>query len=432
MIGIKTILYLVSLFFCMAGSVFYHPFIGIIGYILSYNINPVGHWWGDPLTEWGIRYSMFLALSVGISIFIHRPKLKFNRLLESQETLLILFVGLIWLSILLGFGYSGEDSNAVKMTKVAIILLMASHVITDLKRYEIMVWILIIAGLYLGYQSHTAPNWSFVDGRLNYGIGGSDLKESNFLAAHFAMVLPLIGVMFLKSDWKRKAICLISGIFVVNAIVLCRSRGAFLGCFVGALAAVIFSIPTKRRQIILSVIIGIIGAVILIDPAFLSRMSTITDKENQMGESSQGRVFAWEVALSMTMDYPLGVGEGNFKKYVGQYNPDIERKDTHNTFLRCLAELGIQGFVVLALLIVNAFWVLRRLGKQVKGWANEMDFQWHIYGLKIAIIVYVTCGLTITHTYIEELYWLLIFPVFLQRSVENQIEKNQDRSTLLP
>jgi len=424
MIGIKTILYLVSLFFCMAGSVFYHPFIGIIGYILSYNINPVGQWWGEPLTEWGVRYSMFLALSVGIGIFIHRPKLKFNRLLESQETLLILFVGLIWISILLGFGYSGEDSNAVKMTKVAIILLMASHVITDLKRYEIMVWVLIVAGFYLGYQSYTAPVWRFVDGRLDYGIGGSDLSESNVLASHFAMLLPLIGIMFLKSDWKRKAICLVSGVFVINAIVLCRSRGAFLGCLIGTIAAAVFSVPTKRKQIILSVIIGIIGAAILIDPAFLSRMSTITTEESQMGESSRGRLLAWKAALSMTYDYPLGVGEGNFKKYVDQYEPDIPGKDTHSTFLRCLAELGIQGFVVLALLIANAFRILGRLRKQVKGWSNEMDFQWHIYGLKIAIIIFITCGITMTLTYIEELYWLLIFPVFLQRAVENEAEQH--------
>ena len=309
------------------------------------------------------------------------------------------------------------------MTKVAIILLMASHVISDLKQYEIMIWVLIIAGFYLGYQSYTAPVWRFVDGRLNFGIGGSDLSESNFLAAHFAMLLPLIGVMFLKSDRKRKAICLISGVFVVNAIVLCRSRGVFLACLIGAIAAAVFSIHPKRKQIILAIIIGIIGALILIDPAFLSRMTTITAEESQMGESSRGRLSAWKAAISMTLDYPLGVGEGNFKKYVAYYDPDIPGKDPHNTFLRCLTELGIQGAAVFALLIINAFRILRRLRKQVKGWSNEMDFLWHIYGLKIAIIVFVACGITITHTYIEELYWLLFFPLFLQRAVENEQEK---------
>jgi hypothetical protein len=90
------------------------------------------------------------------------------------------------------------------MTKVTIVLLMASYVITNLGRYEMMIWTLIIAGLYLGYEAFSAPDWMFRGGRLDVGVGGSDFSEGNFLGAHFAMLLPLIGVMFLKGGWKSK------------------------------------------------------------------------------------------------------------------------------------------------------------------------------------------------------------------------------------
>lgn len=423
MFSIKVALYLISLLFCMAGSVAYHPLIGVIGYLLSYNINPADQWWGSSLAAWGIRYSLFLAVATGIGMVVHRSKLNFNRLLESQETLLIIFLGIIWLSILLGFGFNPEDSNAIKMTKVAIILLIATHIVTDLKQYEVVIWTLILSGMYLAYETYNAPDWMFTEGRFDTGVGGSDFAEGNFLAAHFGMLLPFIGIMFFNSAWKGKAICLVSGILAVNAVVLTRSRGVFLGCIAGALAAVIFSVAGKRRQIILGIMVGLIGVSVLTDPGFWVRMSTISVESSQMGDSSvQGRILAWEAALSMAADHPMGIGEGNFKKYVGQYNPDIPGKDTHNTFLRCLAELGIQGFVVLVLLTVNAFRILRRVRNQVRGWANEADFQWHIFGLKVSLVIFLSASMFVTETYIEEFYWLLFFPVMLQRAADNQMD----------
>lgn len=422
MVALTTILYLTLLSFGIAGSVLYHPLIGVIGYILTYNIDPIGHWWGGPLVSWGIRYSLFLAIAIGLGVVFHRSKLKFKRLLESQEILLIIFLGLVWLSIPLGFGFNLEDSNAIKMTKVIIILLMASHIITDLKKYEMTIWTLIIAGLYLGIETYNAPDWMFQGGRIAGGIGGSDFSEGNFLAAHFAMLLPFIGVMFLKGGWKSKVLCIISGVFVTNSIILCRSRGVFLAIFVGIISAVIFSVPRKRLKISLGLSIAIAGGIFLVDPGFWNRMEEIKFETSEMDTSSKGRILAWKAALSMISDSPLGIGEGNFKKYVGQYNPTIPGKDTHNTFLRCLAELGIQGLIVYLILILNAFRILYKIKIQSKRLGNTMNFIWHIYGLKMSLIIFITCGLTMTQTYIEELYWLLIFPIFLRRSFENWSE----------
>jgi O-antigen ligase len=382
----------------------------------------VGHWWGGSLLDWGIRYSLFLAIATALGLIFHRSKLKFKGFFESQNILLIIFLGLVWLSIPLGFGLNPEESNAVKMTKVTIILLMASYVIINLKRYEMMVWTLILAGLYLGYEAFNAPGWMFSGGRLNVGIGGSDFSEGNFLGAHFAMLLPFLGVMFIKGSWKSKVLCLISGVFVTNSIILCRSRGIFLAILAGILTAIIFSIRRQRLKIFFGIGIAIVGAIFLTDPGFWRRMEGIETDAAQMDASTRGRLLAWEASLSMASDYPLGVGEGNFKKYIGQYNPEMIGRDTHNTFLRCLAELGIQGALILLLLIANAFWILFKLKKKIQHLPNKKDFLWHIYSLKIALAIYLVAGLFITHTYIEEFYWLLMYPVFLKRSVQNEID----------
>ncbi len=422
MLPIKTLIYLILLFFGIAGSVGYHPFLGVIGYVLTYNINPAGHWWGSPLVEWGVRYSLFFAGATGLGIIFHRSKLKFNRLFESQEILLVIFLGIVWLSILFGLGFNSEGSNAVKMAKVVIILLMASHVITTLRQYEALIWTLIIAGLYLGFETYAAPNWMFRGGRLDVGVGGSDFREGNFLGAHFAMLLPFLGAMFIKGGWKSKVLCLVSGVFVTNSIILCRSRGIFLAILVGLIFAIIFSIPKQRAKILVGVGIAIVGAIFLTDPGFWLRMEQIDTDTAQMEGSARGRLLAWEASLSMASDYPLGVGEGNFKACIGQYVPELTGRDTHNTLLRCLTELGVQGAAVLLLLIGNAFWILFKLKKRIKGLPHEADFIWHIYSLRIALIIYLVSGIFITQTYIEEFYWLLIYPLLLKRSIDGDIE----------
>ena len=424
MLPLKTILYLILLSGTTIGSIAYHPLIGLMGYVVTYNINPAGHWWGSITLSWGLRYSLFLGVATVFGVVIHRSKLRFNKLFESQEILLIIFSLIIWLSLPLGLGVNDGMLFAIKMSKVTIILLLASHIITDLKKYRIFIWVLIISGFYLGYETYNAPQGMFGGGRFQSGIGGSDFRDGNFLGAHFAMLLPFIGVEFIRGNWKSKLICLVSCAFVVNSIILTRSRGVFLAIAVGVVAAFLFSIHGKRLKISILLCIGILGMFSLTDSGFWTRMQTIETNESKMDSASMGRILAWKAAVSMVSDYPLGIGVGNFTKYVGQHDPDIPGVDTHNTFLRCLAELGIQGFVVLALLIANAFRILERLRKQVKGWSNEMDFEWYIYGVKIAIIIFLTCGITMTQTYIEELYWLLILPVFLQRSVENEAEQH--------
>ncbi|MEA3429215.1 MAG: O-antigen ligase family protein, partial [Thermodesulfobacteriota bacterium] len=147
-------------------------------------------------------------------------------------------------------------------------------------------------------------------------------------------------------------------------------------------------------------------------------------------DSASGRILAWKAAFSMASDYPLGVGQGNFKKYVGQYNPHIPGKDTHNTFFRCLAELGVQGLTIYLIMIANVFRILKRVKKKAIGLSNEIDYKWHSYALSVSLIIFLASGMFITHTYIEELYWLLMFPVLLERAVENQIDRIENIPTV--
>jgi O-antigen ligase len=348
--------------------------------------------------------------------------------MDNQEILLLCFLATIWLSIPLGFGFNELDSNVEKMTKLTLIILISTHVITDRAKYEIFIIFIILTNLYLGYTVSTSSGAVFVDGRYDSGIGGTDFNEGNFLATHFAAFLPFAGLLFLSKDLKWKVVLLISGVLSVNAMIMVRSRGSLIALLVGGIAAILLSPKTLRSKMLAGLLIAGIGAFSLTDAFFWERMSNITDETEEMDSSSKGRLEAWSAAIAMFNDNPLGIGEGNFKRYVGQYNPDIPGKDTHNLYLRCLSELGIQGLFILTLLIANSFMTLRKIEKESIGSPVESFFQLHTFALRVSLIIYLIASFFLTTLYIEEFYWLLLMPVLLRRCLENSEEDSGNQS----
>ncbi len=422
---LKTLLYL-GLFagaFCM--SILVHPVIGVYAYLATYNINPLAQWWGNYLPDFVSRYALLLALAIGFGMVLQHAKLRYERFWERQEILLVLFVGVMWFSVVIDQG-QGFAYNIEKMTKVLVILLMASHIITTRKFFEGMVWVFIISGFFLGLEMFGGAG-SSRGGRFDAGVGGSDFGEGNFIAAHFAFVLPFIGVILARGSWKVRFFTLIPTVFIVNAIIITRSRGTFLALAVACVAAFFLSTRVKqhRKKIVVLIIVGIIGAVYLTDDRFWERMGTITVQE-ESGErdlSAQNRLDAWHGAWLMAQDYPLGVGVGNFFGYIGDYYLHLQGRDTHNTYLRCLAELGFHGFFVLAMLVASAFFMLWEIERRVDAVESELHGFFHLYAfaLKLSLITYLVAAMFISAVYIEEFYWLLMMPVFLKRALDNEI-----------
>ncbi|MDO3379735.1 O-antigen ligase family protein [Geoalkalibacter halelectricus] len=422
MLPLKTILYLALFLTAFFASIYKHPIIGVYAYLVTYNINPLGQWWGRFLPGFATRYAMLLALAIGLGVLFHKSKLRFGRFFEGQELLLISFVGVMWLSIVVGQS-GGMDYNIDKMTKVLLVLLMASHVITTKRYFEGMIWVFVICGLYLGYELYGGAG-SMRGGRYQSGVGGSDFGEGNFLAAHFGFVLPFVGVLFLKGGWKVRLLCVVAAAFIVNAIVITLSRGAFLGLAVGGVMAVLLSarLSRYRGKIIVLLIVGLLGGLYLTHDGFWYRMTSIQAVDGERDLSAQGRLDAWDGAWRMAQDYPLGVGVGRFFNHIGEYHSHIAGVDTHNTYLRCLAELGFHGFAILVLMIFTAFFMLWQIDRRASELTPERANFFHLYAYatKIALFVYLTAAMFVSSVYIEEFYWLLMFPVFLKRALDNE------------
>jgi putative inorganic carbon (HCO3(-)) transporter len=234
-------------------------------------------------------------------------------------------------------------------------------------------------------------------------------------------MLPIIGVQFLRSGWLGKLLCLVSGVFTANALVLTRSRGAFLGVLASGVAAAILA-PRKHRPVIwAAIVVAAIGGLYLADEAFWSRAGTITASAEERDASASSRLEIWEAAVRMTKDHPFGIGAGNFFQTISRYNPLHVGRDTHNTYLRCAAEVGVPGIALLLLLIFNAFRCLWRLFRDVRELPGGQSGQtlYVAYGLLVSLVACLVGCITMTLLYVEFLWWLLALPVCLERAVAN-------------
>jgi len=429
---LKTILF--ALFFgsCCIGALF-APMAGVIGYMSMYHIGY--RWWMDPLAHLSIRYSFMLALFLGIGTVLHWSRLRYGkRFMTGQEWLLLAMVGVLWLSKYIGLpgreAMPWEDPDEVKITKVIVFALLLTHVVTTPRRLSAVLWVLTAGGLYLGWLAFTAGPGAFVTGRVE-GIGGPDFKDANFFGVHLAAALPVIAVQFMRSDWRAKWLPVLAAAFAVNGLIMTRSRGAFLAAAIGGVLAVPLA-PKRRRGLILVVLlIGALGAYALTDPGFIERMSTIETSPEKMDKSSYGRWLAWTTSLSMVRDRPWGFGAGNFPRYAGEYDAALKQRDPHNTFVKCYVELGVQGLIVLLALIGNAIYILWKAPRLAEGTADERDVRYFSYALLLALAIFLAGGMTVTETYIEELWWMLALPVCLYRVAENARADSEGRITAI-
>jgi len=427
---LKGILF-IGLFLLCAGGALVLPYLGVYGYIADYCIGPALQWWEAPFSRLGIRYSYTLALATVLGILFNRHKLRFGEsFLQRQEALILVFLGIIWLSTFMGVEtvgrYATVDHPSVKFTKIVVFALMMTHVITDKRKLDGLLWVFVIASLILGLQAYDLPRRAFEGGRLE-GIGGADFAESNFFAAFMVAMLPIIGIQLLRSKWFGKAVCAVSAAFTANAIILCRSRGAVVGIVGGVLTACFFAPKKHRKKIAVGLVLGILGGIYVSDPQFLERAATIMHSEDQRDKSAASRLQLWRAGAEMFADNSFGIGIGNWYQTIEYYLPGYVRKDCHNTYVKCAVELGVQGILVYVLFIFTAFLQLRRVRKLSATLPQSVgdDLVLFSFGLTISLAIILTCGLTITMIYTEIIWLLLMLPVCLRRVLENAVADHE-------
>lgn len=423
---LKTLLFAVLFAMACCGAL-YSPIWGILGYVAHYSIGPERQWWHAPLSPLGIRYSFMLAMLTAAGIIVQWKSLRFgNHVFSTHEKTFLAFLAAVWLSTLLGPDTVGHytaatiDHPSIKLTKITIFTLMLTHIVTERKNLDRLIWVMIFGTMILGMQAWSTPYRAFMRGRLER-VGGPDFSEANFFAAYMASMLWIIGAQFLRSGWRGKVVCFLAGGFTANAIILTRSRGAVVGLAIGAMAALVLAPKQYRKYVVVGLLAAAAGLVYLADDQFFARTSTIAAGEEERDSSAQSRILLWGAGVRMWADHPLGIGAGNFFQTIGSYIPQYAGKDAHSTYIRCLTELGTQGIVLMGALIVSAYLLLRRIQQRAQSLDSAVgdDMVLVAFGFSCALATLLGCCLTVSLIYVEFLWWFLLLPVCLERVLYN-------------
>jgi len=425
---LRTIGYFV-LFWSGCALALVNPIYGVITYMMVYQANPTVTWWGLPLANIGMRFSLFAAAATMLGLVFGRRRVpNVHPALSVWELLLIGMVLVAAFNMVIGIGvYSSTTYTFDKFWKVVLFVLILTRMASTRQNLHLVLWTLVAGCFYIGYDAYTAPSTAFVKGRLDR-IGGPDFSTTSGAAAHLVAMLPLVGGAFLTArGWAHRSFALVTGALTVNAVILCRTRSAFLGLLAGLIAALLLVPKVRRYRIYLLFAVGMIGAYSLTDQHFWDRMATLSDRrtlDRDMAAVSRKEI--WQAAQEMFWHYPLGVGPGNFTRKIGDYNSEHRWRATHNSIVACFTELGVQGGILFLLVLAGSARLLQRAKRMAHLTEHPTETIILSYTFFISFVTYVVTALGTQRLYCESFWWVSALPLCLYRSAAREAYRRED------
>ena len=220
-----------------------------------------------------------------------------------------------------------------------------------------------------GTATYSAQNYFFNYGTTSRTTG--TFFDPNSLGNVLAMGVPLALLLFLRADVPSRLRLAAAGasVVLIAGLAVSLSRASWIAAAVGVIAVALFSRGAQRRRGALLAGILVIGALlaasVLYGPAIGTRFTSIlhpTASNQRSTAEDLGREQDWAEALRVFEAQPVtGVGFGNLvvkiEATVPESGPSSEAQDT---YLQYLAEGGVFGAGVLALLVGGVYADLRR------------------------------------------------------------------------
>ena len=218
----------------------------------------------------------------------------------------------------------------------------------------------VVAGLVVGFADANSIATQ-EDGRFGGGLG-----DPNLLAAGLVPAIALAAGLYPGSS-PRVRVSLVAAILILSAgLAASGSRGGLFAALVSIVAALALS-RGRRLQLGALIVTAVVFA-----GAFVATSSPSTwERVRSFDSGGTGRIDLWTVAWRMSEEHPVtGVGVNNFRSESSEYVLQPGSIDeaglivgrphvVHNVYLQLLAETGIVGLALFAVVIgaaVSATW----------------------------------------------------------------------------
>ena len=300
----------------------------------------------------GVRFVLYLMTILLIALLFSPVKKKLIR--SPQDKFVGMFFVAIILSTLSLFYISNVIDTFIYVLKIGSIYYFTAIVVDSEVKLERAVWTMIVLMAIIGflgvlrYHGFNIPGYYMLwaeDRQAWRLMGVGMLSSANDIAYSMVLIVPFaLGLLIQAKSFAGRIGGIILLIISLYTIYLTRSRGGQVALTVGLFAWAYFWIRSRKRRKLI-IIIAALGLLAVISA------KTTGYRED---ESAMGRVEAWSAGWEMLKNHPIvGVGREQFIEY--------HERDSHNSYVRAGAELGLIGLYAFVGMIYSVGLVILRI-----------------------------------------------------------------------
>jgi O-antigen ligase len=366
-------------------------------------------WWGDDIPR--ARYALWAgALLVGAVIA------KSGHTIERSQK----FIGNVGIAFAINativhFGWSTVPEisvdNYTELMKYVLLYFLITNAVKNRTDFRIVLMSIALGSAYIGYEVTINERGDFNGSRLE-GVGAPAADQANGLASIMLLAIPLSACLFSGGTWVQKATAVGATPLALNVLLLCNSRGAFLGLIGMGATLLALARGATRKNALRTLLVGSVALYALLgDPRILERFATTFVGSEDRDNSAASRMVFWRAGLAMLRDYPLGAGGSAFKEvhavtYLREVGSVEAARSLHNGFLTDATDWGIQGLFLKLLFMGAALVAAYRTSARCRAEGRNSD---SLMGLSLIVS---TVGFLITCMFgsflnNEWAYWLV-------------------------
>ncbi len=280
----------------------------------------------------------------------------------SFNVLMVWLAVAVWVSGQVGIGRALSDAVFTDVfVKILLLFFLIVHLLDSPRRA--LQFQLVLSGLTGFIAAYTlwakSTGTALIEGTRAAGVGMHG--DPNDTALVLLMGAPFLIAATLETRGLRRFGLGLLLVLVLAGIVSTQSRGGFLG--LGAGVFVLMRHRFKSRAARVSLV-----AVLVLGMAAVGLKGRATTAGGGVDESAQGRLVAWKAGMRMFRARPLtGMGLSTFGMAFPAYAEALpfEKKSmtAHNSYVLCLAEVGLFGTTPFVLLVVGTLVVSLRVSR---------------------------------------------------------------------
>ena len=408
----------------MASAFLRGPIFGLLTYMYTFYTQ---FSWAKGAPHY--RWSFFAAIGILIIYFLKKnslTKLSYMRM-PQMKWLILVFINMLCVTPF-AVNPAANKIVVIDFFKLVLLYYLIICCVQSKMHYKLFIWVQVWGNFLFGWQAFDRGKGS--GGRIE-NIGGPGIKNSNSLANHLITVFPFLGNMVLFGNkWERIG-AVVAAAFIANGVILCGSRGAFMGVVTILILTLIFYRKGVGKGVRIKIVIGIIlGSIAfsqLAPESFWARMNTIDDYEED--GSATGRLDTWKGGIEMLQDYPLGKGGDAWYSFCSAYIPDVvsshhgEARSMHNSYLQMATSWGVQGLSLLLVFFYTTIAELHRMRKR-SGTNNDMFYYTESIAIEVSLLGFFVGAIFGSRIYSESIYWYCAIATALSNIQQSEIIDN--------